>query len=178
MIWIKRACGLTLKLGYSGRRPTVQQRATPTSPAFLTLPVHVAMPVKAWRALAVSTSALAVCFMALVIFGVIGFPLRKAFSLDATEFGMLANDEVASVLEHADLVERTAVVETHGVLRVPVTDAQDRMDAFTQGLAKLSRVIRRGLRREASKLNGAAPTRPLPLRISSAGTAGWISVPK
>lgn len=166
----------------------MQQRATDTGPVFLTLPICVAVPVKAWRVLAVSSLALAACFMVLMIFGVIGIPTRKAFNHSATEFGMLANDAGASVPEHADLAEGRATMKTHGVLRVPVPHAQDRiigivshdepMDARTQELARLSRVIRRGLRREASEFNGAAPSSPLALRIPSAGTAGWISVLK
>ncbi|BEP46277.1 nitrate/nitrite transporter [Variovorax sp. V15] len=47
------------------------------------------MPAKAWRVLAVSTLAFTVCFMVWMMFGVIGIPIRKALSLNATEFGLL-----------------------------------------------------------------------------------------
>jgi CBS domain-containing protein len=112
--------------------------------------------------------------------------LARGLNPAGIKIGDLASDPVASVPEDADLADGMAIMESHGVRRVLVTDAQDRiigivslddvMDACAQELAGLSRVIRSGLRREASELDGAAPASPLPLRIPSIGTAGWNSV--
>ncbi|MBW8715374.1 MAG: NarK/NasA family nitrate transporter [Variovorax paradoxus] len=78
-----------LSSGQPFRRPTVQQRATATSPPLSPPSATQAVPAKAWRVLAVSTLAFTVCFMVWMMFGVIGIPIRKALDLNATEFGLL-----------------------------------------------------------------------------------------
>ena len=45
---------------------------------------------RAWSVLMVSTLAFTVCFMVWMMFAVIGIPIRKMLSLNATEFGLLA----------------------------------------------------------------------------------------
>ncbi|MFM8462085.1 MAG: nitrate/nitrite transporter, partial [Polynucleobacter victoriensis] len=44
---------------------------------------------KAYSVLIVSTLAFTVCFMAWMMFGVMGIPIKKALNLNATEFGLL-----------------------------------------------------------------------------------------
>ncbi len=44
---------------------------------------------RAWSVLIVSTMAFTVCFMAWMMFGVIGIPIKKMLNLNATEFGLL-----------------------------------------------------------------------------------------
>jgi len=44
---------------------------------------------KAWSVLIVSTWSFTVCFMVWMMFGVIGIPIKKMLSLNATEFGLL-----------------------------------------------------------------------------------------
>jgi NNP family nitrate/nitrite transporter-like MFS transporter len=44
---------------------------------------------QAWSVLAVSTLSFTVCFMVWMMFGVIGIPIKKMLSLNATEFGLL-----------------------------------------------------------------------------------------
>jgi NNP family nitrate/nitrite transporter-like MFS transporter len=44
---------------------------------------------KAYSVLIVSTLAFTVCFMAWMMFGVMGIPIKKALNLSATEFGLL-----------------------------------------------------------------------------------------
>jgi CBS domain-containing protein len=102
------------------------------------------------------------------------------------KIGDLASETIASVREDADLASARAVMEKHGVRRVLVTDAQDRvvgaislddlMAACSEELAGLSRVIRSGMQRETSELDGMLPARPMPLRIPAVGTAGWNTV--
>lgn len=100
--------------------------------------------------------------------------------------GDLASEMIASVSEDADLASARAVMEAHGVRRVLLTDARNRvvgvvslddlMDAFAEELARLSRVIRSGMQRETAELDAMAPASPMPLRIPAVGTAGWNSV--
>ncbi|RSZ31987.1 CBS domain-containing protein [Variovorax beijingensis] len=97
--------------------------------------------------------------------------------------GELASETIVSVSESADLADAMAVMEAHGVRRVLVTDAQERvvgvvalddlMDACAEEIAGLSKVIRSGLQREASQVDD---TPPMPLRVPSVGTAGWNTV--
>ena len=44
---------------------------------------------RAWSVLIVSTMAFTVCFMAWMMFGVIGIPIKKMLDLNATQFGLL-----------------------------------------------------------------------------------------
>ncbi len=44
---------------------------------------------RAWSVLIVSTLAFTVCFMAWMMFGVIGIPIKKMLDLNATQFGLL-----------------------------------------------------------------------------------------
>ena len=44
---------------------------------------------RAWSVLIVSTMAFTVCFMAWMMFGVIGIPIKKMLNLNATQFGLL-----------------------------------------------------------------------------------------
>ncbi len=44
---------------------------------------------RAWSVLIVSTLAFTVCFMAWMMFGVIGIPIKKMLNLNATQFGLL-----------------------------------------------------------------------------------------
>ena len=44
---------------------------------------------KAYSVLIVSTLAFTVCFMAWMMFGVMGIPIKKTLNLNATEFGLL-----------------------------------------------------------------------------------------
>lgn len=46
------------------------------------------IPRQSWYVLVVSTIAVTVCFMAWMMFGVIGKPLKKTMGLNATEFGL------------------------------------------------------------------------------------------
>lgn len=98
----------------------------------------------------------------------------------------LASQTLASAREDMDLSGAMAVMETHGVRRLLVTDAQDEvvgvvslddlMDACAKELAGLSRVIRSGMQRESAELDDAQPPSPLPLRFPAVGTAGCNSV--
>lgn len=100
--------------------------------------------------------------------------------------GELASETIVSVSESADLADAMAVMEAHGVRRVLVTDAQERvvgvvalddlMDACAEEIAGLSKVIRSGLQREASQVDDTPPMPPMPLRVPSVGTAGWNTV--
>jgi CBS domain-containing protein len=98
----------------------------------------------------------------------------------------LASDTIVSVSESADVSAAMAAMEAHGVRRVLVTDAEERVvgvvtlddlvDACAEEIASLSRVVRSGLQRETSQLEEAPPMPPMPLRVPSVGTAGWNSV--
>jgi len=55
-----------------------------------------AIPRHAWSVLVVSTLAFTVCFMVWMMFGVIGIPIKKMLSLNATEFGLLTSMPVLS----------------------------------------------------------------------------------
>ncbi|MEO5659067.1 MAG: nitrate/nitrite transporter [Polaromonas sp.] len=46
---------------------------------------------RAWSVLIVSTLAFTVCFMVWMMFAIIGIPIKKMLSLNATEFGLLAS---------------------------------------------------------------------------------------
>ena len=52
---------------------------------------------KAWSVLIVSTLAFTVCFMVWMMFGVIGIPIKKMLSLNATEFGLLMSMPVLTL---------------------------------------------------------------------------------
>lgn len=103
----------------------------------------------------------------------------------AIRIGDLASDAVASVPEDSDIASGMAVMESHGVRRVLVTDAQDRivgivsldnmLDACAQQLAGLSRVIRSGLQREACELDRAIPA-SAPTRNPCVAAPRWGSI--
>ncbi|BEP38278.1 hypothetical protein GmRootV59_56410 (plasmid) [Variovorax sp. V59] len=100
--------------------------------------------------------------------------------------GELASETIVSVTENADLADTMAVMEEHGVRRVLVTDAEERvvgivalddlMGACADEIAGLSKVIRSGLQRETVQVDDMPPMPPLPLRVPSVGTAGWNTV--
>jgi CBS domain-containing protein len=100
-----------------------------------------------------------------------------------TAAGRLVHARVVSVPETAGLAEAVNAMQTHGLRRVLVHDAQgmlvglvsfdDLLPACVAPLAGLAESMRKGLERETAERGSiAAPSRPA-LRVPPMGTAGW-----
>jgi len=97
--------------------------------------------------------------------------------------GRVAQSDLVSAPEDADLAEAVTLMQTHGVRRLLVHDAaglliglvsfDDLLPACVAPLAALADVTRKGLEREVAERSAiAAPVRPA-LRVPAMGTAGW-----
>lgn len=97
--------------------------------------------------------------------------------------GRLAGGELVTVPEEADLDAAVALMQSHGVRRLLVHDAEgllvglvsfdDLLPACVAPLAGLADTLRKGIEREVAQRGApTAPARPT-LRVPAMGTAGW-----
>jgi CBS domain-containing protein len=109
--------------------------------------------------------------------------LARGGDVAQVRVGRLAQGHLASVAEDADLADAVALMQSRGVRRLLVSDAEgllvglvsfdDLLPACVMPLAGLADVLRTGLEREIAERGAiAAPERPA-LRVPSMGTVGW-----
>ncbi len=109
--------------------------------------------------------------------------LARGGDASQVSVGRLAQSRLVSVPDDADMAEAVALMQTNGVRRLLVHDADglligivsfdDLLPACVAPLAGLADLMRKGLEREVAERGAiAAPTRPA-LRIPAMGTAGW-----
>jgi CBS domain-containing protein len=109
--------------------------------------------------------------------------LARGGDASQTSVGQLTQSRLVSVPDDADLAEAVALMQTNGVRRLLVHDAEgllmgfvsfdDLLPACVAPLAGLADLMRTGLEREVAERGAiAAPARPA-LRIPAMGTVGW-----
>lgn len=99
------------------------------------------------------------------------------------EVGALATAPLVSALEDFELGEAIGMMQSAGVRRLLVRNAEDRLvglvsfddllPACIAPLAGLAEVLRKGMAREVAERGAALATTRPPVRVPAIGTAGW-----
>ncbi len=97
--------------------------------------------------------------------------------------GRLVRGRVVSVPEQSELSDAVALMQSAGVRRLLVSDAEgllvglvsfdDILPACVAPLAGLADALRKGLEREVAERGAIAAAARPPLRVPAMGTAGW-----
>lgn len=112
--------------------------------------------------------------------------LARGGDAAAVPVGRLAGGSIVSAPEETDVADAVALMQTAGVRRLLVSNADghlsgvvsfdDLLQACVAPLAGLAEVLRKGMEREvAGRVSLAGPARS-PIRVPAMGTAGWTGM--